>query len=784
MKEKYYNILITINSGYARYAAVMLTSLFENNQECFHVYCLYSDLDEKNSALLAATAEKYHNKLHFIQVEKTVYKDFPTTQNLTVECYFILLAHKLLPQNMERILYLDSDMIVEGKIDELYNQGFDNQYMVVCGQSYQLIEGNYYGIGARPELGQCFNSGVILFNLQKFREDISEQTYLDAAREADYHFELADQGILNIVFADKVKYIDTLKYNFRISIYEDYIRDGNPQLAHLPVIIHYVIHDYYRVGYVSKPWKLTLNKQEYRLLLLSGLINEKYELREADRMNLWMQRRWWVYAKKTQIYFELRKEMKKEKKALLCAYQHKDIVQTFVRIYKYQRVIDVFRRITEGNVKGVSYQLRNTQYRALEKYIDSIDADSAITTMRNLFRCNCDVLKKEKVIKIAFIVYSSAEWQCEELYRLLEKDKRFAPVILVCGFRHGTEKTIRETYINTCAYFRRSGQPYHMEYAGFCDGKFINQIFDKFQILIYLSPFNLGPREINMAYRNISQLCIYIPYGYYVEDKRDVYYVSYYEQIVFKLSWFYFCYCKLDKEITSRLQRLAGYNIRVSGLPKIDSLLEHKFHERKNLWKGIGSSAVKIIWAPHFNLRKGMNGTFGINYKWFYTYAKEHPEISWVVRPHPRMEWGVLQYGVFASSSEYTSYLDAWDALPNASVVVGGDYYDIFETSDAMILDSLSFLTEYQYTGKPLLWLEAEEPRSFSELGEKLLSVSYKAKGGDFAGIEAFIENVKSGIDPGEKGRKEYREQFLEDREDMGKTATEFIYDMIIREIF
>lgn len=783
MNKNRYNILITINSGYAKYAVVMLTSLFENNQGCFHIYCLYNELDKRHKILLKETVKKYDNAIHFIQVDRLIYKDFPTTQNLTVECYFILLAHKMLPQNMDKILYLDSDTIIESGIDELYDTDFDNQYMVVCGQSYHLIEGHFYGIGARPELGQCFNSGVILFNLQMFREHISAQTYLEKAQEADYHF-FEDQGILNIIFANKVKYVDTLKYNFRISIYEDYIRDGNHKRKERPVIIHYVMHDYYGVGYGCKPWKLTLNRQEYNLLLISGIINKKYDLQEADRMNFWMQERWWFYAKKTRIYYELKQEMEKEKKKLLKVWLFKDTIQTIQKIYDHQKENSIFKKITEGKFDEISDKIKNIQYESLEKYIDSISADSAIATMRNLFKHNCEKLKKEEIIKIAFVVYSSAEWQCEKLYRLLEKDNRFQPIIVVCAYSHGTDTEIRNTYNSTCKYFRQSEEQYHIEYAGYCDRRYQNKVLDAFQILVYISPYNvLRPQEINMSQRNITQLCVHIPYSYYLTNKKDKYYDGlYYEQIMFKMCWFYFCPNKL--ELRDLTQRMRGYNIQVSGMPKIDDLLEHTFREREKLWKNSADNMQKIIWAPHFNLRKGMNGTFRENYRWFYEYAKGHQEISWIVRPHPRMEWGVLEFGVFKSGAEYERYLEMWNELPNANVIKDGDYYDIFMSSDAMILDSVSFIAEYQYTGKPLLILEPEEPRSLNELGKALRNISYRARGNDFEQIQKFIKNVAKGYDPMKIERDAFRKQYLDYKTDTKKSATEYIYLKLEQSIF
>lgn len=98
--------------------------------------------------------------------------------------------------------------------------------------------------------------------------------------------------------------------------------------------------------------------------------------------------------------------------------------------------------------------------------------------------------------------------------------------------------------------------------------------------------------------------------------------------------------------------------------------------------------------------------------------------------------------GGFSSHEEVKAYFDAWDNLPNAKLVLGGNYSDLFKTSDAMINDSGSFMTEYQYVHKPMLYLERKEPNDF---GYRIKEILYKARGDDYESIEAFINDVVIG---------------------------------------
>ena len=211
---------------------------------------------------------------------------------------------------MDRILYLDCDLIVDGCLEELYKTDISNVYLAACGQYYKKMDGKWFLPYSRPEKGECFNSGVLLLNLPLLRRDITLNTYKSVATEYNNVFSLADQGILNIVFYSKTKYLDTMKWNFRISIFEDFIRDGNSLLSYKPLVYHYVTRDYYKVGLAAKPWELFFNEAEYDYLSFSGIAKREYGDVPIVKMNLFMQQLWWKYAEKCNHYESLFLKMK------------------------------------------------------------------------------------------------------------------------------------------------------------------------------------------------------------------------------------------------------------------------------------------------------------------------------------------------------------------------------------------------------------------------------------------------------------------------------------------
>lgn len=778
------NILLSLNTHYSKYALVMLVSLFENNKDAgIRLYVLYNELSAEAKTQITDLAVQYGNKVVFIYVDTADYKEFPTTDVLTTECYLICLAHLYLPSDMSRILYLDSDMIINGDLSELYHSDFEDKLLIACGQTFEKIKGNYYRIGAQAYRGQKFNSGVLLYNLKKMRIEVTRDSFLEAARDAGYDFSLADQGILNIFYENKAKIISSKEFNFRIGILEDHLVRGCEMPEGEPVIIHFVNRDYYRIGIPAKPWQMTLDDVEKNALRMSGDMRCPYIFKKADAYRDRIFAIWWEYAERIPQGVKIREEMLQQKSALLKNRFPDWNSEAFrKRAEVAQKRKSIMAGITENHI---SEGCNAITYAQLKEYIDELDKEDAVKTMQNLFAYDFAQMRTSgKKIKVGFLVYSSAEWQCEKIYRLMDADPLFDPWIVLCGYGHGNDDFVRQTYIRTCSFFRKAGT-YRIEYMGYCNRRIKGKRIDDYDILFYITPFEgLCPAEINLPNRMITQIAIHVPYGAYLMNKRDTRYGgNFFDWTVFELSWKFFAENAIIADIKARDSRLGDYNVSVSGLPKMDDLLDHSFFCRADLWKNEEDAKVKLIWAPHFNQQPGMNGTFRSNYRWFLEYAKNQREISWIVRPHPRMMAGMLESGIFQTEKEYQAYMSEWDSLPNARVIEMGPYFDIFDTSTAMIHDCGSFIVEYMYTDKPQLLLRPDKPRAMNEVGETIIDRIYSVRGDDFVAIERFIEHLKNGKDPKKKERRNLFEKFLDYKRLNGKPASDYIVDSIREKI-
>ena len=115
---------------------------------------------------------------------------------------------------------------------------------------------------------------------------------------------------------------------------------------------------------------------------------------------------------------------------------------------------------------------------------------------------------------------------------------------------------------------------------------------------------------------------------------------------------------------------------------------------------------------------------------------------------------------------------------------MGTYYQDIFATSDGMIHDSGSFIAEYQYVDKPMIYLTRERSGKLTELGDEILKVSYLVDGKDFDAIAAMIQRVFiEGDDYKAAERRAIFDKYLNYLKYNGMSASEFIYKNIVDDL-
>lgn len=248
-----YHILVTLDRNYLKVLSVMLYSLSQSDPEgVYTVYVVNNTLTEEDFASLSALLPR--TELVNVRVPEDLLQNAPVSDRYPTEMYYRLFAARYLPQQLERILYLDPDLVVLHSLRSLYQIDFDSKLFAAAShiESRTFRELNRRRLHL-SEHAKYLNSGVMMMNLALLRKE-SPQTIIDYVQSHKATLLLPDQDVLNALYADRTVPLDPLVYNLG----EKYLRLKN---LHLPpqekLTLDWVrsntaiVHYYGR----NKPWK-------------------------------------------------------------------------------------------------------------------------------------------------------------------------------------------------------------------------------------------------------------------------------------------------------------------------------------------------------------------------------------------------------------------------------------------------------------------------------------------------------------------------------------------------
>lgn len=250
------NILVSLDSNYINALEVMLTSLLvENPEQKFDVYVLNSSISFEEFKEIKYSLDANRCRIIDIKVDEDQFKDAPISDRYPKEMYYRILAAKLLPENIDRILYLDPDLIIINSIDELYNMDLEGKYFAGAthiGKQLNIINGMRLSMPAESEY---INSGVLLMNIDLLRKEQDEKEVYNYIKGNSLMLFLPDQDVINALYGDKTVIIDAEKYNMGEVYYKKikYLPGGSEEKIDMKWVVNNtcIIHYYGR----NKPWK-------------------------------------------------------------------------------------------------------------------------------------------------------------------------------------------------------------------------------------------------------------------------------------------------------------------------------------------------------------------------------------------------------------------------------------------------------------------------------------------------------------------------------------------------
>lgn len=214
------NILVTVDRNYLSQLNIMLSSLVHcNPQSFFSVYLLHSSLNVTD----VAETEKVlgnHGRLIPIQVTDDGLDNAPITDRYPKEIYYRIFAAKYLPKDIDRILYLDPDIVINGSLELLYRLPLDRYYYAATSHNSKWFDKfNAARLDIKNE-GYYINSGVLMINLKALREEQDYDRVFRFIEDKKKLLVLPDQDVISGLYGDKVYPINPLLYNMTETLYK------------------------------------------------------------------------------------------------------------------------------------------------------------------------------------------------------------------------------------------------------------------------------------------------------------------------------------------------------------------------------------------------------------------------------------------------------------------------------------------------------------------------------------------------------------------------------------
>lgn len=262
------NILATLNRNYLFHFLVMVDSLmYHHPHEKIDLYLISNDISLEDIKCL----QMFDNlSIHLMQYHNQILAVAKTTYRYPPEIYTRLYAIEYLPNTVERILYLDPDIIVLKNLKSLYEMDFqDNYYIGATNVKGFLTRFNNWKNKAAKG-SKYLNTGVLLINIEKLRKEQNIQELNEYIIKNEKRLFLPDQDVLNALYGNKVIVIDNLKYNLSDRAIKRYNLTKRKKINH-----HWVDENAYIIHYYgkNKPWK-----DKYR-----GILKPYYEF-HAERV--------------------------------------------------------------------------------------------------------------------------------------------------------------------------------------------------------------------------------------------------------------------------------------------------------------------------------------------------------------------------------------------------------------------------------------------------------------------------------------------------------------------
>jgi len=251
------------DDNYAKFMGISMYSLFETNTafEKIVVYILDCGITEENKQRLQKVADEWQREIRFIDMRAAVdsLKLNMGAHKIAIASYARLFVAELLPQECQRVLYLDCDTLVMDLLAPLWSTEFGTA--LIAG-AQDTVDSYFLDVIGLPQGTKYINAGILLVNVEAWRAENLQEQFMALIDKFGGNVPHHDQGTINAVCGER-RVIIPLRYNVTANLYsfsvqtirkiyfleEYYTQTELDEALAMPAVVHFT------TGLLGRPWE-------------------------------------------------------------------------------------------------------------------------------------------------------------------------------------------------------------------------------------------------------------------------------------------------------------------------------------------------------------------------------------------------------------------------------------------------------------------------------------------------------------------------------------------------
>jgi lipopolysaccharide biosynthesis glycosyltransferase len=245
------DLVTASDKNFGQHTGIMLMSLLDTHQNIknsLNINILDGGILPSDKEKINRICSRYGKLPTYIHVDNKSIGSAKINGHISIATYYRILLPNIFP-SLNKILYIDSDVIVTAPLNELWSIELEDNYAAAVQDSGSSDE-NYIKSLGLPSVERYFNAGILLINLRKWREDAITNKLIQRIQNNHNLLRYWDQDALNSILWKKIKIIDP-KFNMMVHFFKKHHQSiYSPRELDFakknPFIIHYNSQD--------KPW--------------------------------------------------------------------------------------------------------------------------------------------------------------------------------------------------------------------------------------------------------------------------------------------------------------------------------------------------------------------------------------------------------------------------------------------------------------------------------------------------------------------------------------------------